>query len=291
MFNNINENVKKEGLECVEGKLGRTTQWMHEVRQIEEDSGNIIREETMNLVRRRICQSCAELEDIQDILMESVRERLSVRQLGLLEDQEMKTDPSVQFFGIEWEKVFARCFSLGLNIRIFKQRLSAEIVDIIGLSSILLELSGVGAELGDHLVSLMSDRRPGSQAVVSESHDDGQSDRVGKVKYRKNKTENLTTKIMSSQLPDRGGHNNFRKNPKDNLTTNITGTQIPVRELNMSGKVKYRKNKTENLTTKIARSQEEENRNRRKSTVLEPSLVKKKTSFVQKVSNIFIDYI
>merc|ERR1719348_1981934 len=122
---------------------------MHEVRELEEDKSVMMREETLNLIRRRLGQSCAELEDIRDILVDCVRDRLSPRQLAVLEERMTNTDPSVQFFGIEWEGVFARCFSLGLNIRIFKQRLTADVVDNIGLSSILQELSGVEAELGD----------------------------------------------------------------------------------------------------------------------------------------------
>jgi len=62
-----------------------------------------------------------------------------------------------------------------------------------------------------------------------------------------------------------------------------------------SSQVKYRKNKTENLSTKIqitkASDTQADRRNRRKSTVVESSPVKKKSSFVQKVSDLFIDYI
>ena len=29
-------------------------------------------------------------------------------------------DPSVRFFGVDWQQVFARCFSLSINFRIFR---------------------------------------------------------------------------------------------------------------------------------------------------------------------------
>ena len=29
-------------------------------------------------------------------------------------------DPSVRFFGVDWQQIFARCFSLSINFRIFK---------------------------------------------------------------------------------------------------------------------------------------------------------------------------
>jgi len=267
MCKDSEENMKKEGLDCVEEKLGKTTRWMHEVRELEEDRERMMREETLNLIRRRIGQSCAELEDIKDILVESVRDMLSPRQLAVLEERMTNTDPSVQFFGIEWEGVFARCFSLGLNIRIFKQRLTAEVVDNIGLSSILMDLAGVEAELGDHLIALMSGRLAVGQKVDRESCASQPSElsKERQVKYRKNKTENLSGKIERSQIPDI--------------------------EVGKCKQVKYRKNKTENLTEKISSSQIQDKINRRKSSVMDTSPVKKKNSFVQKVSSLFIDYI
>ena len=29
-------------------------------------------------------------------------------------------DPSVRFFGVDWQQIFARCFSLSINFRIFR---------------------------------------------------------------------------------------------------------------------------------------------------------------------------
>merc|ERR1712126_713529 len=97
------------------------------------------------LVKRRVMQIIAELEDIRDILIDSVKDSLSPRQLSVLDCEEAssETDPSVQFFGVEWDSVFAKCFSLGLNIRIFKQRLECGMVDSINLASILADLSMV----------------------------------------------------------------------------------------------------------------------------------------------------
>ena len=38
-------------------------------------------------------------------------------------------DPSVRFFGIEWERVFGRCFSLSLNVKILGQQIMNSIED------------------------------------------------------------------------------------------------------------------------------------------------------------------
>jgi hypothetical protein len=75
-------------------------------------------------------QILAELQDIKDILLDSVKDKLSPRQLSVLDinQEELETDPSLEYFGAVWDSVFAKCFSLGLNIRIFKQMLETSSV-------------------------------------------------------------------------------------------------------------------------------------------------------------------
>merc|ERR1712147_580019 len=85
----------EEGQE-VEEKLRRTTRFMQEVKKI----GASIKKEDHLLVKGRVMQIIAELEDIKDILVDSVRDKLSPRQLSVLDSdwEELDTDPSVQFF-------------------------------------------------------------------------------------------------------------------------------------------------------------------------------------------------
>merc|ERR1712002_625605 len=133
---------------------------MEEVKKI----GASMKEEDILLVKRRVMQIIAELEDIRDILLESVKDSLSPRQLSVLDKEEEElTDPSVQFFGVEWDSVFAKCFSLGLNIRIFKQRLEGGMVDSINLASILADLSMVEKQMEQHSIALLSGRLSSEQ--------------------------------------------------------------------------------------------------------------------------------
>merc|ERR1712165_512591 len=119
----LNLEYKEE--ESVEDKLGRVTRYMEHIRDI----GTTSKKEELNLIKRRIVQIVSELEDIKEDLVNLVRDQLPPRQLTVLletnaEDEvdPVDTDPSIQFFGVEWNAVFARCFSLGLNIRIFRGR-------------------------------------------------------------------------------------------------------------------------------------------------------------------------
>merc|ERR1712154_134932 len=179
------KNIKHREQE-VEEKLGRTTKYMEHVRDI----GNTSKEEELILVKRRLLQIVTELEDIKEDLVYLVRDQLSPRQLALPletndEDQAVDTDPSVQFFGVEWNSVFARCFSLGLNIRIFKQRQQ--------------ELHSVAFSSGVTSQAYLA-RQLQLQLQVTQA---GQVKRKS-VKYdRKHKTENLNNKISRAHQGDR----------------------------------------------------------------------------------------
>merc|ERR1711970_220089 len=149
------ENNKEEEL-SVEEKLGLATRYLHQVKEL----GVSTREETLRLVKRRVVQIIAVLQDMRDILVESVRDKLSPRQVSVIdtEQEEVETDPSIQFFGVEWDSVFAKCFSIRLNIRIFKQRLEGGMVDTISLASILVEVRKVEREMEQHSVAVLSGR-------------------------------------------------------------------------------------------------------------------------------------
>merc|ERR1712002_1023698 len=218
---------------------------MEEVKKI----GASMKEEDILLVKRRVMQIIAELEDIRDILLDSVKDSLSPRQLSVLDKgEEELTDPSVQFFGVEWDSVFAKCFSIGLNIRIFKQRLEGGMVDTISLASILVEVRKVEREMEQHSVAVLSGR--------------------------------LSTEQMSQQLHQQLRVSQVAQVARSNNTLEVQG-QEGSRKV-----VKYKKNKTENLTTKLSGSRNEQ---RRKSSVADFS-IKKKPSFMEKVSSL-LDYV
>ena len=102
----------------------------------------------------------AELQDAKDTILAICKDHISIRQWRLLLDitgpnPEQKNidddlisgmmstcclDPSVRFFGIEWERVFGRCFSLSLNINIFRQQILESTEDIGSSNSSAIDL-------------------------------------------------------------------------------------------------------------------------------------------------------
>merc|ERR1719431_1833723 len=241
------ENKEAQGLEEM---LGRTTRYMEEVKRI----GTSMKKEDISLMKRRVMQIIAELEDIRDVLLDSVKGSLSPRQLSVLdnEEEDLETDPRVQFFGVEWDSVFAKCFGLGLNIRIFKQRLEGGMVDSINLASILTDLKMVEKQMEQHSIALISGRLSSEQLAQQLQHQLLVS-QVGQVARSNNNIE------------EEGGRSS--KEGRKNI-------------------VKYKKNKTENLAAKISSTR---NNERRKSSV-DGFGIKKKTSFVDKVSSL-LDYV
>ena len=186
----------------VENKIGRLTRLMRQIR----DMGDNPKQDERILRERRMIQILTELEDIKDDLSNLVSGKVSPRQIQFLKDTESSDDdaiidPSVQFFGVEWNSVFAKCFNIGLNVRIFKQRLAADCVDLGGLAVILQDLSEVRRNMEHHRRALESGAlTPGHlarqlhQQLMVTSAAPGAKKKYGGT--RKHKTENLNRKLQ-----------------------------------------------------------------------------------------------
>jgi len=189
---------KDQKMETIEEKLGRATNYLHDIKGLglKPSEG-----EERCLFRRRVIQVTSELEDVRDLLTASAKAVLSERQLEVLEpnqeeEQEVVVDPSIQFLGLEWEAIFGKCFNLGINIRIYRQRLGAGSVDTLTLALVLRDLQRVVAEVEHHSRAVLAKDREGPHQAMggSTNHINVQDRRQG-VTYRKTKTEGLASKI------------------------------------------------------------------------------------------------
>ena len=190
-----------EKLESAEAMIGRATNLL---RELQELGLSLKKNEEQTLFRRRVVQVTSELEDVRDLLTASARAVLSSRQLEVLEPQVgeeeeevVVVDPSIQFLGLEWEAIFGKCFNLGINIRIYRQRLGAGSVDTLTLALVLRDLQRVVAEVEHHSRAVLAKDQHGGlhQAVGGSTNQiNGQERRQG-VTYRKTKTEGLVSKI------------------------------------------------------------------------------------------------
>ena len=174
------------------------------LRELQELGLSLKKNEEQTLFRRRVVQVTSELEDVRDLLTASARAVLSSRQLEVLEPQvgeeeeeEVVVDPSIQFLGLEWEAIFGKCFNLGINIRIYRQRLGAGSVDTLTLALVLRDLQRVVAEVEHHSRAVLAKDREGlHQAMKGGSTNEiNAQDRRQGVTYRKTKTEGLASKI------------------------------------------------------------------------------------------------
>jgi len=200
---------KSPSMETIEEKLGRATNYLHDIKGLglKPSEG-----EERSLFRRRVVQVTSELEDVRDLLTGSARAVLSERQLEVLEphqgeeeeEQEVVVDPSIQFLGLEWEAIFGKCFNLGINIRIYRQRLGAGSVDTLTLALVLRDLQRVVAEVEHHSRAVLAkDQREGLHQTMMQGGSTNQinvhNDRRQGVTYRKTKTEGLASKIENME--------------------------------------------------------------------------------------------
>lgn len=200
-------------MEGVEEMLKRLTKYLREMKELGTD------EKVMSVVRRRCVQVTSEIADLRDSLESAVKERLSPRQMELLgmDGEERVVDPSVQFFGMEWNKVFQMCFKIGINVRIFKQKLghNPEEVDVIFLSTLLADLELIETEVSHHARAVLSGRLSSEQLSAQLEQQrrhraigqkQGAAARTGSFRevaqegarrgrYRRNKTDNLVAAL------------------------------------------------------------------------------------------------
>lgn len=213
-------------------KIGRITQFLKELKvlsQVEAEETETAKDRQVFI--RRIVQVGAEIQDARDLLSSACKSRLPGRQWKLLfevdglEEDEAENgglgsclsgfdvDPSVRFFGLDWERVFGRCFSLSLNADILGS-MEADL-DLVLISKILRDLAAIEADALSHSEAVLQGRLSKSQqklifdqqlkfAVAAEAvggrnrkqatksrsfRDSSKSSR--QIKYRKNKTTNL----------------------------------------------------------------------------------------------------
>lgn len=77
-------------------------------------------------------------------------------------------DPSVQFFGIDWERDFGRCFSLSMHVKQFEASLKEEEdseaeLDLLMVNKMLRELAAIEADVLSHSEAVLRGRLSKSQ--------------------------------------------------------------------------------------------------------------------------------
>merc|ERR1719347_2388596 len=201
---------EKSSMETLEERLGRLTDCLHDIKA----RGNIITVEQRGNLRRLVSQAAAELEEVKEFLIESVSDQLSPRQVAVIEgeDEEVREEEE----GIQWDSVFARCFNVSINLRIFRQKFEMDMVDHITLAIILSDLRKIHTELENHTEALLTGRLTSSLSYgcqMSSSTTGINNTEARSVKYKKNKTENLATQISHTVFKEgRGRKTSIIKN-------------------------------------------------------------------------------
>jgi len=229
----------KNSFSSLKEKISRTAQFLQDLKLISQDCQDLEADhddKEKQIFNRRIVQVGAEIQDARDLLSALCKHHLPDRHwrlvfevvdevdpsgsTGLLSGFDM--DPSVQFFGIDWEKVFGRCYGLSMQIKqlevLLKEDPEVEI-DILLINKMLRELAAIEADVLSHSEAVLRGRLSKSQRQLifdeqskyaalttvlkpkpsmskSRSFRDA-SLKSRPVKYKRNKTTNLD-KLTSS---------------------------------------------------------------------------------------------
>ena len=225
----------------------------------------------------------AELQDCRDVVHAIIRPpRLSQRQFDLVTStsatetifDDPSHDPSVRFFGLDWQQLFGRCFSLSLNINIFRtQVIDPDLaIDLLLLNSILKDLARIEVDVTSHGEAVLNGRLSKSQQLI--------------IQQEQTRLNSLTPAMTNCKVS------------KSRSFRDTNGNRRSQRQLS-----RYRKTRTTDLnklSMGMAKSEEEVSKEWKEvldeSAALENKLAaaegstgepRRKTSFIQNVSNIF----
>lgn len=114
-----------------------------------------------------------EIQDAKDLILAICKPRVSVRQLELINsstesDADPAIDPSVRFFGLDWQQIFGKCFSLSLNLQIFRTQAMDDgcSLDLVLLNTILKDLTNIEVDVNSHCEAVLHGRLSKSQQLL-----------------------------------------------------------------------------------------------------------------------------
>jgi len=251
-------------------KIKRTTQLLKELKVLSQDCQELEKnqEKDQQLFSRRTLQVGAEIQDARDLLSSICQNRLPLRQWQFLFDSKKEDgdedhvnscltgfdmDPSVQFLGIDWERVSGRCFSLSMHANILESILlddsKVEIDNLVLINKMLRDLAAIEADVLSHSEAVLRGRLSKSQRQLildqqvkyasissSSNHQVSKSrsfrDTSGKSRpsqraYRKNKTTHLD-KLTTSMSAHTIRCSNSSDNEDDNLPVQVLDKKTTV---------------------------------------------------------------
>merc|ERR1712223_506236 len=242
---------KKNDIVALKEKISRTSEFLQQLKVLSagcQELDSAQPEKDKEIFSRRTIQVGAEIRDARDLLSSICKDRLPYRQWKLLfeadssdldEQLGFDMDPSVQFFGIDWERVFGRCFSLSMHANLLESTLalqdsiaeepiSAQTIksndgdsnplspelDLVRVNKMLKELAAIEADVLSHSEAVLRGRLSKSQRQL--------------IFDEQNKYAPLTTSVSRSASISKS--KSFRDGKNRSRPT-----------------IRYRKNKTTNL--------------------------------------------
>lgn len=170
---------RTEELVQLKEKIKRSSGFLEELKILSKDCqeldiGNGQQEKDKQIFSRRTIQVGAEIQDARDLLSSICKDKLPARQWQLLfeavEEHELSgfdLDPSVQFFGIDWERVFGRCLNLSMHANILEDAVlsqdSGSDLDLVLISKMLRDLAAIEADVHSHSEAVLRGRLSKSQ--------------------------------------------------------------------------------------------------------------------------------
>ena len=146
----------EESLETVQEKYEKVKDCLDQLRV----TGVPVSDEEKEEVRITIEDLKSELQEMKEIMINTARPYLSPKQVCLLEpiEEPLSSDPSIQYFGLEWSLFMTRWKKVEKKIFIYKKNLETHLVDFSRLVSIVDLINSTSVDLSLHLWAIVTDQ-------------------------------------------------------------------------------------------------------------------------------------
>ena len=111
-------------------------------------------------VREIVDDLVQNMHEIKDIVMKTARHLLTTKEINKLEDQDenSSSDPSIQFFGLEWSLFLPRWSHVGESLLLYWTNLESGIVDISGVRGLHQLINYTVEDISLHCLAVITDQ-------------------------------------------------------------------------------------------------------------------------------------
>jgi len=139
-----------------QGKYEKVWDGLHQLKSM----GPSVEDKEKENVKKIVDDLVQNMHEIKDIVIKTSRHLLTTKEINKLEDQDenSSSDPSIQFFGLEWSLFLPRWSQVGESLLLHRTNLESGIVDISGVRGLHQLINYTIVDISLHCLAVITDQ-------------------------------------------------------------------------------------------------------------------------------------